>query len=41
MKKEHLTSDDFISRLEEIKDDMKTIGIRATWMLGVLLPKRT
>ncbi len=35
--KEPLTSDDFISRLEEIKDDMKTIGVRATWMLGVLV----
>ncbi len=35
--KEPLTSDDFIFRLEEIKDDMKTIGIRATWMLGVLV----
>ena len=26
-----------VERLEEIKDDIKTIGIRSTWMLGILV----
>ncbi len=32
-----LSSVKAIARLEEIKDDIKTISTRATWMLGVLV----
>ncbi len=32
-----LTSDEAIASLEEIKDDIKTIGTRATWLLGTLV----
>ena len=35
--KSPLTSDETIASLEEIKDDMKTIGTRATWLLGILV----
>lgn len=30
-------SEKSVARLEEIKDDMKTISTRATWLLGVLV----
>ncbi len=29
--------DDYVARLEEIKDDIKTIGTRSTWLLGLLV----
>ncbi len=35
--KASVPSDDLIDRLEEIKDDIKTIGTRSTWLLGVLV----
>ena len=35
--KASVSSDDLIDRLVEIKDDIKTIGIRSTWLLGVLV----
>ncbi len=32
-----MDSENSVARLEEIKDDMKTIGTRATWLLGVVV----
>ena len=29
--------DDFIALIEELRDDIKTVGTRSTWLLGILV----